>query len=112
MSSSNLRTDSYKSVTGTDLGSKHAVDVAVIGSVSISGTINASSTPTFYATLLDESTSLVTYVGKADPGTATSSAGWQITRLVSSSTLLITTYADGNSSFDNIWDNRASLSYS
>lgn len=52
------------------------------------------------------------YVGKAVPGTATSAAAWQIQRL---------TYAAGNLSalewaddgkFTQVWDDRASLSYS
>jgi hypothetical protein len=55
----------------------------------------------------------ITYVGKALPGTATSSAAWRITRVtVSSDTDVEILYADGNDSFDNIRDNRLSLSYS
>lgn len=53
------------------------------------------------------------YLGQAVPGTDTSAAGWRIQKLtfgvdgdVSSQ------WADGNASFDNIWDDRASLSYS
>jgi hypothetical protein len=63
-----------------------------------------------YATRLSTSGS-VTYVGKAAIGSATSSAVWQIKKIDESSGTVIT-WADGNSSFDNIWDNRASLTYS
>ncbi len=54
------------------------------------------------------------YYGLALPGSATSSAVWQIRRLDYSGTgnLLDELYAVGSASFSNIWDNRASLSYS
>lgn len=51
------------------------------------------------------------YVGTAKSGTATSAASWKIKRLDFTSGLT-TTYADGNQNYDNIWDNRESLSYS
>ena len=54
------------------------------------------------------------YQGWAAPGSATSGALWRIRRVVSSGTPTDTaiTFADGNRNFDNIWDNRAALSYS
>lgn len=64
------------------------------------------------ATRIDDSTTAnVTYIGKAPIASATSSAVWQITKLDTASGL-IKTWADGNGSFDNVWDDRASLSYS
>lgn len=70
-------------------------------------------TMTQLAIELDVVSSTVTYLGEANPGTATSAASWRIKKLVSDpSGDLTITFADGNSSFDNIWDNRASLSYS
>jgi len=61
----------------------------------------------------DVVSSTLSYLGEANPGTATSAASWRIKKLVFDAAGDITvTYADGNSSFDNIWDNRASLSYS
>ena len=63
----------------------------------------------------DEQVAGTTYVGKASPGSATSDAKWQISRVVVTTSLPITTtvtWADGNTSYDNIWDNRTSLSYS
>lgn len=68
-----------------------------------------------YATRVDTaSTPSVTYVGKALPGTATSAASWQIQKIDESGTpeTTVITFADGNADFDNIWDNRTSLSYS
>ena len=52
------------------------------------------------------------YIGDAVPGTAESAANWRIKKIVFSGTDSTTTFADGDSAFDNIWDNRASLSYS
>lgn len=61
---------------------------------------------------LDTTTTLNTiYIGKAAIGTATSSAVWQVFKLDTTSGL-VKTWADGNAKFDNIYDNRASLSYS
>jgi hypothetical protein len=57
------------------------------------------------------------YIGDALPGTVTSSATWSIKRVVftedgGGNTDAVTTWADGNSNRDNIWDNHLSLSYS
>jgi len=62
------------------------------------------------ATRIDDSNDPITYVGKAPIGSATSSAVWQVAKLDTTSGL-VKTWADGNASYDNIWDNRASLSY-
>lgn len=53
------------------------------------------------------------YVGKAAPGTATSTASWQISKITydgNGNPLIIQWAASG--AFSSIWDNRASLSYS
>lgn len=50
------------------------------------------------------------YVGTANSGSASSEAVWSIKRLeIANGTI---TWADGNSDFSQIWDNRTSLSYS
>ena len=64
-----------------------------------------------YNVFLDEASATITYVGEANPGTASSAASWRIKRLDSTSGLLIT-WADGDSNFDKVWDDRASYSYS
>lgn len=64
-----------------------------------------------YTIRFDNSAYPISYVGKADIGSATSSPLWQIFKLDETSGA-ITTFADGNASFDNVWDNRTSLSYS
>lgn len=65
-----------------------------------------------YSTDVDDYTSAnVIYVGKAQPGASTASAVWQIKQVDSTSGVVIR-YADGDSAFDNVWDNRVSLTYS
>ena len=64
-----------------------------------------------YATRIDEASGTVTYIGSADPGSANSGALWQIKKIDSSSGTSIT-FADGDALFNNIWDDRASLTYS
>lgn len=58
------------------------------------------------------STPTVTYIGQAQPGTLTSAASWQIIRYTITNGNVSGQYADGNSTFDNIWDNRTALVYS
>lgn len=48
------------------------------------------------------------YVGWADPGTATSAAGWSISRETLATGVIL--YAAGGA-FSQIWDDRASLTY-
>lgn len=64
------------------------------------------------ATRIDEVSSSVTYIGTAVVGTTAAAASWQIQRLTVSGTETIIEYADGNATFDNVWSNRTSLSYS
>ena len=52
------------------------------------------------------------YIGLASPGTASSSASWQIRKLAYSGMNVVSIlFADSNTSFDNVWDDRAILSY-
>lgn len=64
------------------------------------------------AVILDESTAGTTYVGKAPVASSTADNTWQIMRIVEASGVMTITWADGNTVFDNVWNNRASLSYS
>lgn len=60
-----------------------------------------------------DSSNNLEYLGIAKIGSATSGALWQIRRFTWSSNDLVTIeWTDGDFEFDNIWDNRASLSYS
>jgi hypothetical protein len=53
----------------------------------------------------------ITYIGRAAIGSSGASAVWQVQKIDETSGLIIT-WADGNSNFDNIFNNYASLSYS
>lgn len=66
---------------------------------------------TVYALRLDDVTG-TSYVGEAAPGALTSAASWRIKRITETGPDLVIEFADGNSDFDNIWDNRLALSYS
>lgn len=51
----------------------------------------------------------ITYVGEATPGAATTDSLWRIQKITIAGTL--TTVKWASSKFDQIWDNRASLTY-
>lgn len=52
------------------------------------------------------------YLGRALPGAAESASVWQIKKIVFGANDDVTeTFADGNANFDNIWNDRLSLSY-
>ena len=53
----------------------------------------------------------VLYIGEADNGTATSASNWKVTRITTSGSSVDVDLADGNSKFDNVFDNRESLTY-
>lgn len=89
----------FTNQTGTSFGDKHGLDVANLGSVP-------------YAIRVDEATTTVTYVGKATIGVLTSAASWLIFRITTTTTLTTVEWADADSNFDNVWDDRASLTYS
>ena len=63
---------------------------------------------------VDDAGSGTLYQGWAEPGTATSAASWRIRKVVSSGTPedTVITWADGDRSFNNVWNNHTSLSYS
>lgn len=53
----------------------------------------------------------VTYIGVAAPGVLSSEPLWQIRRLTFSGPNFSLEHADGNAEYDNVWDNRAGLTY-
>lgn len=65
-----------------------------------------------YITMVDVASSTVTYLGSAAAGSATSAAVWKIKKVLVASTITTISFASGSTAFDQIWDNRASLSYS
>ena len=65
------------------------------------------------ATEVDVASSTINYVGKAAIGTAPSAASWQINKMsIDANGGISIKWADGDGKYDNIWDNRAALSYS
>jgi len=102
------------------LSNGNATYVQVEGDGSIPVTIkNASipvttTTPNYLTKIDDTTTPNVIYIGNAvltGSAVPTSSNVWQIKRLDLSSLALDKKWADGNANFDNVWDNRASLTY-
>ena len=71
--------------------------------------LNASAS--LYAVRVDEASTTVTYVGYAAAGTNAASALWRIKRMTVSGNVTTIEWADGNTNFDNVWNNRASLTY-
>jgi len=61
---------------------------------------------------LDEEVGGTTYIGEAEPGSLFANPVWRIKRIVEDGPDSVITWADGNSDFDNIWNDRLSLSYS
>lgn len=66
--------------------------------------------PTLAVRIDDSSTANTIYIGKASTGAATSSATWQVAKLDTTSGL-VKTWADGDANFNNVFDNRTSLTY-
>lgn len=56
--------------------------------------------------------STTTIYGFADCGTSTSAAKWKMFKVVDDATDMSQTWADGDSNYDNIWDNYASEIFS
>jgi hypothetical protein len=64
-----------------------------------------------YDLQVDTTSPTVTYIGQAQPGTATSAAAWRIKRLTESETGLAMDWAGGTAGFVHSWDDRLALSY-
>lgn len=56
----------------------------------------------------------LTYEGWAQPGSATADPAWKIRKFTydAQNNILTETWADGNTNFDNVWDDRAVPTYS
>lgn len=62
--------------------------------------------------LIDKVDSNTTYVGTGKMGAVSSDAVWQIIKISVSGTVTTIAYANGDDKYDNVWDDRASISYS
>lgn len=82
---------------------------------SLSTPIPVADYSTIYPPIIDTTTTTNTiYFGFVAVGSSadTGSAIWRIMRMVDSSGILTFSFADGDTNFDNILDNRASIPYS
>ena len=62
---------------------------------------------------IDEVNGTLFYFGWHKPGSSNAAnAVWKIARRLQTGTVWAYEWADGNQNYDNIWDNRASLTYS
>lgn len=61
--------------------------------------------------LIDTSVSGTTYFGYSAPGIPTDKPFWKIMKMVETSILTTIKYADSNQLYDNVWDDRTSLTY-
>lgn len=62
-----------------------------------------------YSVIIDD-TGTYQYFGKAYPGADSTKPIWQISRLTVANPQALK-WADGDDKYDNVWDNRASLTY-
>jgi hypothetical protein len=67
-------------------------------------------TTSFYTVRIVESGGY-TYIGKAVAGSLQSATKWQVSRIDESSGMIML-FADGDTNFDNVWNNYATLTYS
>lgn len=90
------------------------VELETDGSVPVTVVAGGSAAAQTVSKIDDTTTANVVYIGKAElTGAAilTSGAVWQIKKLDTSSLALDKKWADGDASYNNVWDNRASLTY-
>lgn len=62
--------------------------------------------------LIDEINDTTAYIGQAVSGTATNAPFWSIRKVVTSASWLAVTFANGAASFDQVWDDRLTYTYS
>ena len=63
------------------------------------------------ALIMEDTGAGILYVGTAPAGSSPSDPVWKIKQILTSGLVLRILWADGDSQYDNIWDNRASLIY-
>lgn len=101
-------------IGGTNGSTVNRLKINSDGSADVT-VVAGGSTPAQTVTKIDDTTTAnVVYIGKAEltgAAISTSSAVWQIKRLDTSSIALDKKWADGDANYNNVWDDRASLTY-
>ena len=64
------------------------------------------------STRIDEVSSSLTYIGEAAVGADESKPVWRIQRITVTGSVTSIQYANGSTAWNNVWTDRASLSYS
>jgi len=98
--------------TGEVITTRSVEDIKVSTSIITAGGSGSGGSSATYQTHLDDTDPDDMYWGESEVGTLDSAAGWKIKRIQISGQTITQTWADGNQNYDNIWDNRLSLSYS
>lgn len=65
-----------------------------------------------YSIKVDEVNSSTTYIGESAITISTAAPFWRIRKILVTGTVSSVLWADGDEDFDNVWDDRVSLSYS
>ena len=104
--------DGSVTATITDVSGKKSLDVNVTDITINKDNDSITSWQAELKTLIDAFSDTVTYIGKSAPNSSTSSAVWLIKKITESGTVTTIAYADGDANFNNVWDNRTSLTYS
>ncbi len=104
-------TDGFVRRSNADLDKKVDAEILVVDGIQVYR-LRTQSQPAVRHTLLDDAGGNTYYVGRAVPGTPTTEASWEIRKLLTLGNNIEILWADGDGNYDNVWDNRASLSYS
>lgn len=90
----------------------NTVEILEYDPTGASGRLKRSIHPNLPMRLDYDSSSNLIFLGKGKQGAVNGDASWRIQQFTwSGGNLVSITWADGDSEFDNVWNNRASLSY-
>lgn len=101
-------TDSFVRQNSADQDKKLDAELVIVNDVELYRLRKVSPSE---ALVLDDTGTGIMYVGTAQTGSSLSAPVWKIKQILTSGLVLRILWADGDSQYDNIWDNRASLPY-
>ncbi len=104
--------DGSQTASITDVAGKKSLDVNVTDITLNHQNDSVTAYAKKYKKLIDEVDANTIYIGRAAPGASPSSAVWQITKIVFSGAFTDELLAGGSEAFNQIWNDRTSLSYS